>query len=244
MNLKRALGLLAAACLLPALALAAPAADGGLPPFSARYTLAFSGLTIGEAVVRLERDGEHYRMLSTASAKGPFAMMVPDRLREEAEGRFSADGPLPDRYLHERSGGKDEELTRIRFDRQAGKVYVLDDGRQAELELRPQMVDPLGLQLLVMWRLRSGQPLGSVELVDDATPSQYTVSEKGHETVQTGLGALDAVRLDRGQPGDKKVLRLWFSPRLGWLPVQIVQLRKGRETLRMTLLDAHGVPDP
>lgn len=235
--------------LLPAIALAIAAtgfsgADAALPvpTFTARYTLTLSGVPVGEATVRLEEPAPgRYRMRSEAAAKGQLAMLLPDRLREEAEGIFTDDGPQPQRYEHDRRGGRERESVKIAFDAAAGEVRIDESGSApARLTLKPGMLDPLSLQLRAMWLLRQGRPPEAFTLVDDASPDTYTVEAAGRDTVQTGRGAVEAEVLRRGKPGDRRTATFWFAPKLGYVPVQIVQTRKGRETLRMTLIDASG----
>ena len=85
-----------------------------------------------------------------------------------------------------------------------------------------------------------GRPPEAFTLVDDASPNAYTVEDAGRETVRTARGPVEAVALRRGRPGDKRVATFWFAPKFGFIPVQIVHMRKGRETLRMTLIDVAG----
>ncbi|HMZ10789.1 MAG TPA: DUF3108 domain-containing protein [Plasticicumulans sp.] len=231
-------GLLAAALAWPLTALAALP----VPGFTARYSLALSGVPVGEATVTLDEPAPgRYRMRSEAAAKGQLAMLLPDRLSEEAEGTFGDDGPQPGHYRHERRGGRERESVRIDFDPAAGEVRIEEAGSApAKLALAPGMLDPLSLQLRAMWLLRQGRPPESFTLVDDASPDTYRVESAGRETVKTGRGPVEAEVLRRGRPGDKRTATFWFAPKFGYVPVQIVQTRKGRETLRMTLIDVSG----
>ncbi len=211
------------------------------PAFTARYQLALYGTPVGESVLSLSYTGGRYTMRSSTRAEGPAALLVRDRLEERAEGELGPDGPRPLAYAHRRSGGKDEESVRIAFDRARGEVRVDDDGQQAAFTLAGDMLDPLSLQLAVMWRLAEGRPLGAVTLVDDAEPERPTLAEQGRERVRTALGELEAIRLARDKPGGKRVTTFWFAPQFAYLPVQVTQLRKGREVLRMTLLAVEGL---
>lgn len=227
---------------LLAAALALPAAALPVPTFTARYTLALSGAPVGEATITLDEPSPgRYRMRSEAAAKGQIAVLLPDRLSEEAEGTFTDTGPQPERYRHERRGGRERESVHIEFDAARDEVRVEEAGTApARLALKPGMVDPLSLQLRAMWLLRTGRQPETFTLVDDASPNAYTVEDAGRETVQTARGPVEAVALRRGRPGDKRVATFWFAPKFGYIPVQIVHMRKGRETLRMTLLDVAG----
>lgn len=234
----------AALALLALLAGGLAAAEPALQPFRARYALALRGVPVGEALVQLDIDADgRYRMRARSQADAALKLLLPDRLADSAEGHVGADGVAPLHYTHERSGGSKREFTEIAFDHGAGEVQVQSDEGAARLPLRPGMFDPLSLQLYAMWSLRAQRPLGTVTLVDDASPDAYAVTEQGHETVDTGLGRLDAVKLLRGKPGDRKLAAFWFAPAHGYLPVQVQQWRKGRETLRMTLLGvSSGTP--
>jgi hypothetical protein len=49
----------------------------------------------------------------------------------------------------------------------------------------------------------------------------YRFRSAGHEPTSTGIGVLDAVRIERlVAPGEARV-DVWLVPRLGWLPAKL-----------------------
>jgi hypothetical protein len=137
----------------------------------------------------------------------------------ESEGGLDDAGIAPERVLEAQGTGK----ASTRFDRRGRAIvagvgaasYPLAAGSQDSASLLLQlagmgMADPDQLQEVVeFW----------VGGIAGARIERYQVM--GTESVDTGIGALETLRLLRLDPLDSAQLELWLAPQQAWLPVQL-----------------------
>lgn len=95
------------------------------------------------------------------------------------------------------------------------------------------MLDPLSLNLQVMWDLQRGRVPGEYRLVDETELKSYQIKNEGEETLETPLGKLRAARISQSKPGKTRITTFWFAPELHFLPVRVEQKKDGKEVLRM-----------
>ena len=229
-------------CLAQAVIVPTSAADGlPIDPFTAQYTVYGRGVPLGEATLKLsDIGGGRYRMWSDVRPSGLAALLVSDQISEQAEGEFYDGTPHPSRYQQQRQKNKETMVTRLEFDWQAKTLQASSNGDSATLRLTPRVVDPLSLHLLVMGDLQHGRAAAAYTLVDDTELRTYQVSYDGEEILDTPLGSLRAVRISRQRPGSSRTTRLWFAPKLGYLPVRITQYKSGNENLSMEIKQVDG----
>ena len=213
-------------------------AEISVPPFVAKYTVYGKGLPLGEGSISLEHTGANqYRMSSHVWPTGLAAMMVSDRIDEYAEGELRDGQVLPKSYQQQRSGGKQSHDERANFNWAQQQVETRFDGQVAQLALKPGLVDPLSLHLLVISDLSRNQLPAEYSFVDEREIKTYQIQKQGEETLKTPLGNLLTVRIKQQKPDSTRITTLWFAPQLNYLPVQIVQEKKGKEILRMLIQD-------
>lgn len=139
-----------------------------------------------------------------------------------SQGQLRPFGLAPDRYVETRvrrgaeSARFDWDSRRITF---SGRTTerLLADGMQDRVsfqiqlmllgQAQPEWFDP-GRQI-VMWMA------GRDDLLS------YRFRSAGPDPTATGIGVLDAVRIERlVAPGEARI-EVWLAPRLGWLPVRL-----------------------
>lgn len=237
MTRRAALGALFAA-LLPA---AAASTQQRPAPFRARYRVAYQGIAVGTGSIALRYDADGgYRMRSEIAADGWAALLFSDTIVETAAGTLTAAGPRPRSYRYTQTGGRRERVTTLAFDWPRRRVVSVSDGDAATLPLGAAAVDPLSVYLQVMWRLQRGEPAATVTLVVRHRVRDYRLRADGRERLTLPAGPLETRRYSRQRPGSSRLTRFWLAPRLGWLPVQVVQYRDGGERLRLTLTRIDG----
>ncbi len=221
---------------------AAGAAELPFSPFTARYKVSGYGLPVGKSVLALEDAGDGlYRMRSEVYPEGLAALLVSDRIEEQASGAFLDGSARPTHYRQRRTRGDENQLVEARFDWESGRVHARDGDEQAVLDLDVGVVDPLSLHLQVMWDLRHGTTRDAYRLVDETEIKTYAVQGPVEERIETPAGTLSTLRISRGSPGSTRITRLWFAPSLDYLVVQISQEKKGKEILRMELESVSGL---
>lgn len=139
--------------------------------------------------------------------------------RLESEGGLDDGGLAPLRASEPAGPGR----ATTEFDREHGVIVSHLGARRAQLAGGAQDRASLLLQLAGMGRADPDQ-LGGVlafwiGAADGARLERYEVM--GMETIDTGIGALEALRLAQLAPAGAPRLEVWLAPHRHWLPVQL-----------------------
>jgi hypothetical protein len=139
-----------------------------------------------------------------------------------SQGHLRPFGLAPDRYVETRvrrpaeSAHFDWDGRRITFSARSHE-RALADGMQDRVSFQIQLM-LLG-QAQPEWFGQGRQIVLWMAGRDDLL--SYRFRSAGHEPTSTGIGVLDAVRLERMvAPGEARV-DVWLVPRLGWLPAKL-----------------------
>ena len=217
----------------------APAANSdSLPvnPFKARYEVYGSGFSIGDAVMTLTATGPNaYRMSTQVRPNGLAALLVSGQIDEQASGEIRDGVVRPIQYERRVETPKKKQTVRLRFDWPARQLRASDNDEKATLPLSPGVLDPLSLNLRVMWDLRRGDLPSEYVLADEIELKPYQIKNEGEETLETSVGKLRALRISQSKPGKTRLTRFWFAPELGYMPVRVMQQKGDKEVLRMEL---------
>ena len=219
-------------------------ADGGLPvtPFQAHYEVFGKGLSLGEAVMSLTAVGsDGYRMNSDVKPSGLAALLASARVHEQVSGKIHDGYIQPIRYERQMDTGKKSSDVQLNFDWQANQVEARDNAQHATLPLSPGVVDPLSLNMAVMWDLQRNRLPKQYTLVDETELKTFQIHNQGEEILDTPLGQLRTVRISHSKPGNTRITTFWLALELHYLPVRIAQYKKGQEVMRM---EVRTVKDP
>jgi hypothetical protein len=226
----------AALCLA---ALSVPALGAGLLPesFDATYVLSAKGVEIGETRWTLERgDGDHRVYESRTKAIGIARILRDERIHERSEWHDSEDGGVrPLRYRYQRSGGKRERIVEVVFDWQGKRVHNTLNGNSWSMPIEPGMLDKLVYLLELMHDLSAGLTEARYQVADGGKVKTYLLTRVGEERIETVVGPMDAVVVERRRVGDKRLTRIWCARELAYLPVRVEHLEDG-ERVRLTLV--------
>lgn len=213
-----------------------------VPSFEARYkgSAYLSNLPIaGELVLSLTyEENDRYRMSSDIRPSGSAGLLI--SASERVIGEVQSDAILPLNYEHQVSGVKSSR-TQLTFHWQEGTLYAEHDDEQATLPLSSGVVDPLSLYLMVMTDLQQNHIRDEYTFVDETELKTYRVKRDGKETLQTSLGALPTLRVTQQEEGSSRITTFWFASSLEYLPIQIIQEKKGKEVLRMSIEEVKGI---
>lgn len=207
-----------------------------IAPFQARYEVFGSGFSIGEAVMTLAAAGPgKYQMSSDVRPNGLVTLLVSGRIDEKASGDIRDGAVLPTVYERRTDTSKKSNTVQLRFDWAAGQIQARNDREQATLPLSSGVLDPLSLNLKVMWDLQRGHLPNQYTLVDKTKLKTYQIQNQGEEALDTPLGKLRTVRVQQSTSGKSRMTTFWFAPELRYLPVRVAQDKEGKEELRMEI---------
>ncbi|MCC7464098.1 MAG: DUF3108 domain-containing protein [Gammaproteobacteria bacterium] len=215
------------------LAMAAPctgAAAGAqqLLPFSARYSFAWRGMTVGESTLRLERDaGDRWKYTASTSPRG-FARLLRSRpVVNETLMQQTASGLRPLHYRAEDGSDSTERDLTLDFDWEHGRVTGQAGERSIDMNVPEGTQDDLSVQVALMYQLLAGRIPESFRVFDERGVREYRYIHEGSATLATPFGQVTTEVYRSQRDGSPRATRFWCAPGYGYLPMRVEQRRKG-----------------
>jgi hypothetical protein len=95
--------------------------------------------------------------------------------------------------------------------------------------------DVMSIQVEVMRDLRNGNLPKTFQILDNDELKEFIYTQEGTANIKTALGQLDTVIVASRRTGNNRILRMWFAPSLGFVPVQAERTRDGKLELAMRI---------
>lgn len=176
--------------------------------------------------------GREYRIESHAAAVGVAKLLHGDT-RFESRGRVEAEEGLLMTLYAQARGRRAPQSAR----RQGGTLWLRrgEEVREERLGEGEALFDYLSAvyRAYALGRVAAGR----VRYTDGWRLTEYEFEVRGRETVQTGLGEMEAVVVVR--ESERGVRKMWLAPALNYLPARLYVDEKGHEFT--TVLQAvHG----
>ncbi len=224
--------------LLFCLLLGQPAAAAWCPeplqPFRHHYVLYRNDRPVGEVRLTLQSEGDAWRLESRTEARRGMAGLLGARITEWV--RFQCVGgryrPLDSHYQRKLLFSKRE--TRLTFDWDAKRVYGRHRGKPVDLNLEADVVDRLGVQLLLAADLQAGRPL--VYRVQDRHRLRDWYFEAGRPDVKSP--PLPARAFKRRDDNPARETWFWLAPGQSPVPVQFYHREKKERYISVLCMDA------
>jgi hypothetical protein len=64
---------------------------------------------------------------------------------------------------------------------------------------------------------------------------EFNYTQEGAAKIRTDIGELDTVIVNSQRTGNNRVLRMWFAPSLGFVPVHAERSRDGKVEITMRI---------
>ncbi len=229
---------LAAAALAAAPARAADmpadAGNAGPEPFSAHYVAEWRDISVGTSDLQLERDAQpgqyHYRWV--ISARGIFKIVYSHDVTQQSWFSVVDNHVRPKRYR----GEEGSSFVAFEFDWESGHARGSSEGKPVDLALAPGAQDLMSIQVEIMMDLKNGTMPATFHIIDKDQMKEFFYTREGAAKLRTAIGTLDTVIVaSRRSPTDSRVLRMWFAPSLGYVPVQAERSRDGNLDFAMRI---------
>jgi Protein of unknown function (DUF3108) len=236
MRLKAAALLALAFCGFTTRVLASPQAptperhssvDTGIQAFSAHYVAEWRDIAVGTSDLKLKRDSGtgQYHYTWTISARGIFRLAYSDDVTQQSWFSVVDNHIRPDRY-HAEEGSSSLSFD---FDWNTGHVFGSSEGKPIDLALKPGTQDLMSIQIEVMLDLKNGDLPEVFSIIDKDRMKDFLYNREGTAKLRTPLGSIDTIIVaSRRSANDSRVLRMWFAPDLGFVPVQAERTRDGK----------------
>jgi len=208
------------------------AADAGIAPFSARYQADWKSINVGASDLELKQDTEpgHYVYTWSITAHGIFRLYR-DEVTQQSWLSINADHVRPQKYRAE-DGSSSVNLD---FDWDGGHVRGTSENKPVDLTLKEGTQDLLSIQVEVMLGLKKGNLPKTFQIIDKDKLKEFIYTQEGTANIRTALGQLDTVIVESRQAGNNRILRMWFAPSLGFVPVQAERTRDGKLEFAMRI---------
>jgi len=210
----------------------AQTADAGIAPFSARYQADWKSINVGTSDLELKQDTEpgHYVYTWSITAHGIFRLYR-DEVTQQSWLSINADHVRPEKYRAE-DGSSSVNLD---FDWDGGHVRGTSESKPVDLTLKEGTQDLLSIQVEVMLGLKKGNLPKTFQIIDKDKLKEFIYTQEGTANIRTALGQLDTVIVESRQAGNNRILRMWFAPSLGFVPVQAERTRDGKLEFAMRI---------
>ena len=221
------------AAILPAVASAtAP------KPYTARYEVLRNGERLGEATIRFaaQPNGRYDFSSSTRGSNG-LAAVLGVSIDERSILRWQDGRPETVAYSHSQKVGWKDKQSSLKVDAAARSVTSTFKGTQMALPYEAGVLDRHAVSIALMQDLAAGRE-GELDyaVAERNAVRQQRFRTAGNERVQTPMGAVDAVRVDRVRDsGDGRSTQFWLSARHNFVPVRMLQKEPDGESIEMRI---------
>jgi Protein of unknown function (DUF3108) len=215
-------------------------ADAGLAPFAAHYQADWKSISVGTSDLVLKRDAipGHYVYTWTITARGIFRMVYRDDLIQKSWFSIEGDHIRPGQYRAV-DGSSSVELN---FDWAGGHVRGTSENKPVDLALKEGTQDLMSIQVEVMLDLQKGDLPKSFQIIDKDELKEFNYTQVGTASIRTDIGQLDTIIVESSRPGNDRILRMWFAPSLGFVPVQAERTRGGKLEFAMRIKSLNRSP--
>jgi Protein of unknown function (DUF3108) len=212
---------------------AQPPGEPIVAPFYAHYTADWKTINVGTSDLELKPDtvSGNYLYTWTTTARGIFRIVYSHDVIQKSEFRVIADHVRPQTY----SAEDGTSTVNIDFDWQAGRARGTSEKKPVDLKLSEGTQDVMSIQIEVMLDLKNGDLPGTFRILDKDEIKDFVYTQEGSARLRTALGELDTVVVASQRVGNNRILRMWFAPSLGFIPVQAERYRDGKLEFAMRI---------
>jgi hypothetical protein len=223
---------LVALLVAPAIGAQPSSAAGSLAPFTAHYEADWKTINIGTSDLELKQDSEpgHFIYTWTITARGVFRLYR-SQVTQKSWLSIEAEHARPEKY-HAEDGSSSVSLD---FDWTSRRAHGASENKPVDLQLKDGTQDVMSIQVEVMLDLKNGQLPKSFQILDNDEVKEFLYSQEGAAKIRTALGELDTVIVSSQRAGSNRILRMWFAPSLGYIPVQAERSRDGKLEFAMRI---------
>lgn len=217
---------------------ALPLAASPVAPFSATYEVRRNGDLLGEATLRLVRDGTHWRFSSETRGTHGMARVAGVRVDETSRFRYVDGRPetLEYRYAQRTSVNARERSAVV--DASAGRITLRNRRDQVDVPYVRGVLDRQLLTVALMQAIAEGRRgAQSMPVAGRSAVEVQTWSIGRIESVPMGSMSEQGWRVERQrEDAGGRATVLWLDRDQGHLPLRIEQREDDGETIEMRLL--------
>ena len=205
----------------------------GVEPFIAQYEAAWKGMSVGTSEIQLTRGAEPgtYLYVWTITARGIFRIAYRDDLVQKSWVTVVGDHIRPDKYF----GKEGSQTVELNFDWHDKRATGVSETKPVDIKLPDGAQDVMSSQVEVMLDLKNGNLPKTFQIIDKDQLKEFNYTQEGTAKIRTAIGELDTVIVTSQRTGNNRVLKMWFAPSLGYVPVQAERSRDGKLEISMRI---------
>jgi hypothetical protein len=207
--------------------------NADLTPFAAHYTADWKSINVGTSDLELSRDGrpDHYVYTWSITARGIFRLMYSSDVIQTSWFSVAGGQVRPEKYRAQQG----DDTVSLDFDWEGGHARGEAEKKPVDLRLKSGTQDIMSIQAQVMVGLRNGDLPATFHIIEKDQVKDFIYTQEGAARIRTVLGELDTVVVASQRSGNNRVLRMWFAPSLGYVPVQAERSRNGKLEFAMRI---------
>ncbi|MCI0401694.1 MAG: DUF3108 domain-containing protein [Gammaproteobacteria bacterium] len=201
------------------------ASDPPPQPFEATYALQRHGVKVGEMTRTLAAaDNGEYIFQSLSQTTGLAALFYKVRVFEETRWTYAGHEIHPSAYQYHQSRWNKVRNVSLEYDWVTREIRGTNGDTPWQLPLRPNIFDELLYQYVLMQDLQAGKRNLSYQIVAGGIIKTYDITLLGEEVIDTPVGKLRTLKLQRQKPGSHRKTTVWCSTKLHYLAVRLEQV--------------------
>ena len=200
--------------------------DDQLKPFAAHYIADWKGINVAVSDIDMKPGaaaGEYVYRWSIA-ARGIFRVVYSDPVIQTSWFKVQGGHVRPEKYRGEEGGAS----VSVEFNWLTKRATGLSEKKPIDLPLEDEAQDLNSIQAEIMLDLRNGDLPKTFQILDKDQLKDFDYVREGTARIRTELGELDTIIVASQRQGNDRVLRMWFAPSLGYIPVQAERTRGGK----------------
>ncbi len=233
---------IAGACMLIMASVHAPLLAALPDSFSALYSVHANGMKVAvlERHLAATEDGR-YLFESKSRTTGLVSLVRRERVLEQSEWTWAGQQIRPYRYRYVRSGRKEKEVV-VEFDYANGRVANTVNDDTWYMQIEPAAFDKLLYQLALTADLAAGKRELEYTIADGGRYKTYHFDVIGDEHIETQLGNLKTLKLQRIRKKDQRKITFWCAPAYQYFPVRVEYEEKDGSVTSVLIESLSGIP--
>ena len=207
-----------------------------LKPYIARYNVKYRGLSGGDIVFTLKRQGTDQFVFSSRLLPNFLGgLFTSDQAEDTSTLLLETNGLKPLQFSSEDGRTKTENDIRYQFDWSTNQVKGRFKDQDFTMSVPRGVQDRLSIQLSASLALQANKDPGKLIMLEKNELQEYTITRQGSEHISSDTGEFDTVVLKSERSGSDRVTRYWYADSLGFIPVRAERSTKGTVDIVMEL---------
>ncbi len=195
-----------------------------LPPeFVAKYDIKKGFVTLGEAIRKLEKAGDHWRYVSDSRTTGFLGALVSEHIIQVTDFEIKNNLIRPLIYRYDRNKGKKTVLQT--YDWENHRVISRRDDKVSEYAIPTKVQDQSIYQLSLMLDLADGLRDFTYHVAENVRLVDYKIQYLGTKKLKSRLGRFKTIVVQVKTKNNKTTI--WCAPSLHFLPIKIEFIEDG-----------------